>query len=228
MCGRYSIATDVRALQDAFDVVADLAEEFARPRYNVAPSRHVPVVCADAAGGRALVMARWGFTPSWARDPANLPQPINAKAETAAVKPMFRHAYRNSRVLVPATAFYEWQAGAGRKQPYCFALADGGLFAFGGLLAHWNGPAGPQLSFAILTTRPNALCAKVHERMPVIVARERYATWLSAAVHDPLEIATLTGPYPADEMRAWPVATRVNNVRNDDAALLEPVGPDAA
>lgn len=222
MCGRYSIATDVKALQDAFNVVADLTEGFVWPRYNLAPSQTLPVIESGTAGERVLLLARWGLIPSWAREPSALHAPINAKAETAAVKPMFRHAYRKARVLVPATGFYEWQAIAGSKQPYFIAMTDDRPFAFGGLLERWRGDGGTLTSFAILTTTPNELCAGIHERMPVIIRPADYASWLSPANTDPARIAEMIGPYPADEMRAWPVSRRVNNVRNDDAALTDP------
>lgn len=227
MCGRYSIVTDPKALQDAFDVLADLTEGFGWQRYNAAPSQSLPVIRQAAEGGRTLALARWGLIPSWAREPATLHAPINAKAETAAVKPMFRHAYRRARVLVPATGFYEWQTSAGGKQPHYIAMKHGGPFAFGGLLEMWHGETATTTSFAILTTIPNALCAGIHERMPVIVRPADYGPWLSPALIDPVQIATMTGPYPADEMCAWPVGRRVNSVRNDDPGLVAPETPQA-
>ncbi len=89
---------------------------------------------------------------------------------------MFRHAYRKSRVLVPADAFYEWNAeSGGKKQPYLIRMRDESPFGMAGLLEHWHGPGAEILSFAILTTEPNALMAEIHNRMPVVVRPKDYA-----------------------------------------------------
>lgn len=152
------------------------------PRFNVAPSQVLPVVRQDGDGHRAFLMARWGFIPSWAKDTEGMPKPINAKAETAAIKPMFRHAFRKSRVLVPADAFYEWKVVAGKKQPYLIRMRDQSPFGMAGLLEHWHGPEGEgegeAVTFTILTTEPNPLMATIHDRMPAIIRPKDYASWL--------------------------------------------------
>jgi putative SOS response-associated peptidase YedK len=109
------------------------------PRFNVAPSAVMPVI-RQFEGQRIFVPAKWGLVPSWAKDAEGVPKPINAKAETAAIKPMCRHAFRISRVLVPADAFYEWKAeDGGKKQPYLIRMRDELPFGMGGLLENWKG-----------------------------------------------------------------------------------------
>ena len=131
--------------------------------------------------------------------------PINAKAETAAIKPMFRHAYRKNRVLVPADGFYEWAAKDGVKQPYLIRLRDGEPMAMGGLLEHWQGPEGDVTHFTILTTSANAVMAKIHDRMPVIIKPEEFASWLDRDFTDVIKIQAMTLPYPDRFMEAYPV-----------------------
>src|ERR1035438_10437585 len=159
MCGRYALYgphnRDPRQLGTADDF--DLA-----PRFNIAPSQVVPVVRQGADGLRHFVMARWGLIPSWVKDPSQVNQPINAKAETAAIKPMFRHAFRAGRVLVPADAFYEWKVIAGKKQPYLIRMQDESPFGFAGLLERWHNADGEVVTFAILTTEPNPLRSEEH------------------------------------------------------------------
>ena len=78
-------------------------------------------------------------------------------------------------------------------------------------------------SFTIITTKPNELCAEVHNRMPVILPPEAWSTWLGEAAADEVALKALLGPYPADRMTMWPVDKRVGNVKNNDPSLIEPV-----
>lgn len=218
MCGRYALYGPVSRYREHFGVEDDF--DF-RPRYNIAPSQALPVIRRDVEGRRAFVPARWGLIPSWVKEPAELSQPINAKSETAAVKPMFRHAFRRNRILVPAAAFYEWKAEAGRKQPYLIRMRDGAPFGMAGLLEHWTGSEGEIQTFAILTTAPNALMAGIHNRMPAIVAPEQYSDWLDPGVTDVEKLLGMLGPYPERRMEAYPVSRRVNSPANDDPGLID-------
>jgi putative SOS response-associated peptidase YedK len=165
---------------------------------------------------------RWGLIPYWAKDKSIGPRCINAMAETVASKPAFREAFQRRRCIVPADFFYEWQKTPNGKQPYAIGLADGRPMAFAGLWERWN-PAGTSLqTFAILTGPPNALCAPIHNRMPVILSPEAWSRWLGEEDADANELLALLRPYPAKLMRAYPVGSRVGNVRNNDADLLTP------
>jgi putative SOS response-associated peptidase YedK len=209
MCGRYDLLSSPRELAGLFQLagVPELA-----PRYNIAPSQQVPIVrVADA--GRELALLRWGFRPGWGKP--GMPTPINAMSETAAVKPMFRSAFRSRRCLIPATAFYEWQATRKkRKQPFRILMADDRPFAFAGL---WEGE-----SCCILTTGPNELMKPIHDRMPVIVDPRRYALWIDPDADDAEALADVLRPCPAERMRAYAVSTWVNDPRHDDPRCIEP------
>lgn len=219
MCGRYALNRSPAELKEHFDA-ANQPE--LKPRFNIAPSQTVPVVRLDETGNRVFTFARWGLIPSWVKDPKEVQHPINAKAETAAIKPMFRHAYRKSRVLVPADAFYEWVTKDG-KQPYLIRLRDGAPMGMGGLLEHWQGPEGDVSTFTILTTNANSLMAKIHDRMPVIIKREDYATWLDTNLTDVIKIQTMSLPYPDRFMEAYPVSRKVNSPKNDSPDLIDQV-----
>jgi putative SOS response-associated peptidase YedK len=163
--------------------------------------------------------------PYWAKDPKSVRQPINARAETAATSPMFRDALARRRCLVPADVFYEWQAKDGAKQPYAIARTDGQPMVFAGLWEGWRGADGTVMrTFTIVTTDANTVLRPLHERMPVILEPADWPAWLGEVEGDP---TTLLRPSAAD-IRFWQVGKAVNNVRNDNAALLEPLvaGPD--
>jgi putative SOS response-associated peptidase YedK len=116
-----------------------------------------------------------GLIPSWAKDMRGSASMINARSETAATKPAFRDPLKFRRCLLPADAFYEWRRSRSAKQPFCFEVNDGELFAFAGLWDGWKDPGGQWIkSCSILTTTPNAATSRVHDRMPVILSKDDY------------------------------------------------------
>ena len=148
---------------------------------------------------------------------------INARAETAATKPAFRDPLSHRRCLLPADGFYEWKRTGKTKQPYCFEVDGGELFAFAGLWDRWKDPSGQWIkSCSILTTTPNAVTSSVHDRMPVILDRDDYDLWLDPGMTNVEAVSEMLKPY-AQSMRSYPVSTRVNSVANDDAECSTPV-----
>ncbi len=104
---------------------------------------------------------------------------INARSETAGTKPAFRDPLKFRRCLIPADGFYEWARTGKTKQPYCFEVNDGELFAFAGLWDRWKDANGNWIkTCSILTTTPNAVTSSVHDRMPVILDPDSYDLWL--------------------------------------------------
>ncbi len=219
MCGRFSLTTPSAALRDlfGFDELPNLP-----PRYNIAPTQDVAAVrlIGDDPKPRFTVL-RWGLVPSWAKDVSTGAPLINARAETVADKPAFRHAFRRRRCLIPADGFYEWEKRLdGGKQPWRVTLEGGVPFAFAGLWEHWCGADGSEIeSCTIVTTEAAPSIARIHERMPVILDPADFSGWLKGTPEGAL---ALLHPYRG-RLASYPVSTRVNSVRNDDAGLLEPV-----
>ena len=147
---------------------------------------------------------------------------INAKAETVAEKPAYRAAFKARPCLVPADGFYEWaKRASGAKQPYFFTTKDRAPFAFAGLWEAWHAKdAVPLETFTILTTAPNALCAPIHDRMPVMLSREDWDLWLGS-VEQRAALLGVNIPGGADDMLAG--GDGGGNVKNEGAKLVERV-----
>ena len=220
MCGRFSLAASWDEIRRYYDLIG--APMNLAPRYNVAPTQSVPVVRRTSARECDAVMMRWGLIPSWAKDTRLGARMINARAETVAEKPAFRGAFRSRRCLVPADGFYEWQARPGGKQPYRIARSGGGLFSFAGLWERWEKVAdgAPVESFTIVTTTATPELYPIHPRMPVILDSGDHAVWLDGGVAD---AHALVGAAGDRNLVAIPIGTRINAVRNDDAACIEPL-----
>jgi len=220
MCGRFYLDVPADELMSHFglELVPTL-----EPRYNIAPSQSVPAIL-DTARGRELRMLRWGLIPFWAKDEKIGYRTINARAETVDSKPAFRDAFRHRRCLIPASGFYEWQAGADGKQPYCIHPSKGSLFAFAGLYEHWRDGTGNRIdSCTILVTRANDRIQTVHDRMPVILSPENYGAWLDPQTQDPAILKPLLLPAPADQVDLHAVSIRVNSPKHDDPSCIAPL-----
>lgn len=216
MCGRYALQgprTLSRADREYFAGLDDFPAS-----YNVAPTATMPIAHL-VAGQPRLTPARWGLVPYWSRDAKGAAKAINARAETCTATPYFRDAYREMRrCLVPASGFYEWKKTAAGTQPYYFTSTDGALLAFAGLWERWRTPEGAHLvTYTVITTAANALVAPVHNRMPVILAPEEYAQWLT--LEDARE---LMRPCALEMLMAYPVSARVNRPQANDAELVQP------
>jgi putative SOS response-associated peptidase YedK len=222
MCGRYRLSRRKQLVEEYFGAVSEDYEW--NPRYNVAPSQPVLTIRQDAREPvRKLSTMRWGLIPSWAKDPGIGYKTINARAETVAMTPSFREPFKSQRCLIPVDGFYEWQKNGNTKQPYCFEVNDGELFAFAGLWDRWKNPQGePIETCTILTTTPNSLLADIHDRMPAILQPGDYDLWLDTAFRNTGSVSEMLKPFDAALMRRYPVSTRVNQVLNDDPDCAKP------
>jgi len=174
VCGRYRLSRRKQLVGEYFGSYS--GEEDWNPRYNIAPTQPVPVIRQHPKDPvRELSLMRWGLIPSWATDPSVAARMINARSETASAKPAFRDALKSRRCLIPADAFYEWQKTGKAKQPYCFEVNGGELFAFAGIWDRWRDASDNAVeTCSILTTTPNAVTSAVHDRMPVILGPDNY------------------------------------------------------
>ena len=225
MCGRVRLSSDVSEIKLVFSISPHQPTPNFAPSWNVAPTDPLPVVrCDTSAGERSLDVMRWGLVPFWSKDIKVGFANINAKAEGIESKPAFREAFLRRRCLVPVDSFYEWKKTPEGRQPFAIALTAGGLMALAGLWENWRSPAGERVrSFAIVTTRPNELCAELHNRMPVVLGPEKWPAWLGEEPADAQQLKAMLAPYPSDEMTCWPVSSRVGNVKNNDRSLIEPI-----
>lgn len=240
MCGRFVSSTPPDQLAAYFDVDAVDEQLLDRgPNFNTAPTTGVYVVRQDGST-RRLESFRWGLVPSWAKDLSVGARMINARAETVATKPAFRSAFAKRRCIIPADGFFEWTLpeGAAKKQPYFIHRPDGEPYAFAGLWETWRGPkaakdaeppderlapAEPLRSCSIVTTGANEAMSALHDRMPVLLPRDAWGTWLDEDEHDTDLLGRLLVPAPSELITFHPVSTEVNNARNKGEHLIDPI-----
>lgn len=225
MCNRYRLTHSKQYLADRFEAVNEIED---RPRYNIAPTQPVLVVRKEQGQKtREFRTMRWGLIPSWAKDITIGTRTLNARSETVTKTPAFRESILRRRCLIPADGFYEWRKMGAVKQPYCFEVGEGEVFALGGLWDQWRSPEGEIVeSCTILTTTPNSLVADLHDRMPVIVPADKYDLWLDPDVTDFETVRDILKPYDPEQMHRYPVSRKLNNSHHDDAESAAPITLD--
>ena len=195
MCGRFTRKENMQHLAEllGLPIPSPLA-----PRYNIAPSQLIACIRTNSETlDREWVELQWGLVPSWAKDASIGHKLINARAETVAEKPSFRHAFKQQRCLVLADGFYEWKREGKTKQPYYIRFKDHRAFAFAGLWERWGKKESAHESCSLITTGPNSIMEPIHDRMPVILSEQSYATWLDPKLHNTMWLSGLLGPYEA-------------------------------
>jgi putative SOS response-associated peptidase YedK len=218
VCGRFSQGEPSHRISDYFGAYPD--DDLPDGLWNVPPTERVRIV-VERDGERRLAAATWGFRPFWAGDDRDRSW-INARAETAWESPAFGPALRTARCIVPADAFYEWDRTTSPRQPYAIGpAATGDLLALAGI---WSAARREPPTVAILTTAPNELVARVHDRMPVILGPDLVDAWLDQRT-PVAELAPMLSSAPDRSIRMWPVSPAVNRVGTDGPELLRPIEP---
>lgn len=226
MCGRFVMVSPSYVISEVFCLKEEPQDLL--PSYNITPGQSVYAVLRDERNEtNRLARFRWGLVPSWVKDPSVGNRMINARAESVAERPSFKEAFRDRRCLVVADGFYEWQKTGRAKVPFFIRLKSGRPFGMAGLYETWVSPAGKILrTCTIITTRANDLLSPIHDRMPVIVHREKQALWLDRSVRDKKDLIDILKPFPPEEMDAYRVSGAVNSPLNDNPALILPI-PDS-
>jgi putative SOS response-associated peptidase YedK len=226
MCGRFGFfelkyfIELLRQLELPFEEAQDY--HFS-PGYNITPESSITTLLGrrDKA---VFTNAKWGLIPHWSKDLPKI-RPINARAESLAKKPYFRHVLHHNHCLIPASGFYEWkQSISGRKQPWYIHRKDNSPLAFAGLWEEWQPPGTPDepvISCTIITTQANREMKSVHDRMPVILQPDDWNVWLDA---QNTRNTTLLAPSKDGTLELYPVSPKVNNpqyIRKDCIERVE-------
>ena len=220
MCARIIQNVDVHALGRVYRVQTDNSDPQIPIRWNGPPGDRY-ALCRTNGRKREIARMRWGLVPSRARTGDFAPH--NARAETAAVKPTFRNAWRRRRAVLPVNGWYEWRKQTDRARvPFLIADAEDGILHLAALWERWDGPAGPLDGFTVLTTVPRDEVAVIHHRQPAVLESEAdIDDWLdpSTAEGRLTALAAQPGTWP---LRIRQVSTAVNNPHNDSPQVAEP------
>jgi len=233
MCGRYALNISGEDLALEFAAgVKDAA--FTPSNWNISPTTVIPFINADDEKGeiRSVNTASWGLIPSWAKDASRASSAINARVESISEKPTFKSAFKSRRCLIPVTGYYEWATELGKykpKQPFYISHKNKHSLAIAGIYESWVNPVSKSslTTAAIITREAVGILAPIHHRMPVILPKDLWSTWLSSKSLLPNEIDDYLNMIDIKEadkdLIFWPVSDDVNNARNTGADLAKEI-----
>jgi putative SOS response-associated peptidase YedK len=233
MCGRYALNISGEDLALEFAAgVKDAA--FTPSNWNISPTTVIPFINADDEKGeiRNVNTASWGLIPSWAKDASRASNAINARVESISEKPTFKSAFISRRCLIPVTGYYEWATELGKykpKQPFYISHKNKSSLAIAGIYESWINPVSKSslTTAAIITREAVGILAPIHHRMPVILPKDLWSTWLSSKSLLPNEIDDYLNMIDIKEadkdLIFWPVSDDVNNARNTGADLAKEI-----
>jgi putative SOS response-associated peptidase YedK len=227
--GAYGLSVKtIKDIINRFDIeIENENVEGFRPRWNIRPGQHNPVVVKKAGNEKNHIeMMLWGLLPHFAHDEHYKHKPINARAETVDSLPTFRHPFHRTRCLIPFTGFYEPDKINFSKEPYpwhYFEMRDHSISSFAGLYDVWKDTSGGKEihSYTIITTTPNSDVGKYHDRMPVIFEKEDEDTWLNPNTEVD-ELLHLLKPFYDEKMEEWEVGAAAKDPKNDYPEVIEP------
>ena len=223
MCGRF-IFFEIDKIPERFDAIIEKTFNFS-PSYNISPGQDVPVIIKEEKFNKVKLM-KWGLTPFWVKDLKEFKPFINLRKESFKEKPHFYRYLKNRRCIIPSNGFYEWKKELKTKTPYFISLKDESLFSFAGIYDIYKDEEREIISFAIITTKPNDKIKEIHDRMPVILDKEKEKIWLDNNYQEYDNLINFLKPFPDDLINIFEVSTLVNNPENNFKELILPYKKD--
>ncbi len=231
MCGRFTLTTPkdiVKRFHVSFysDEILEL-----KPRYNIAPTQKTPVVYKLAKQNnksidkRKAEMMQWGYIPFWIKNInnqniKNIKKIINARAESVTKKEVFKNSFVTKRCIIPFNGFYEWEKI--NKKPFYIFPKSKNMSGFAGLYSiSINNKTNKRMkTFAIITTLPDKLVKKVHNRMPLILTKAQEDQWLN----DEIKAKKILSTQIKDKkLNMYQVHKQVGNPKINNKKLIEKI-----
>lgn len=238
VCGRYAQTASMDLIVEEFSIDGSLPHDPLPINWNIAPTNPIYIIKAEHHNDllrRSLDIASWGIMAPWEKDfaqaKASQSRAINARSESVHEKPTFRDSFRHRRCLIPATGYYEWATALGKyktKQPFYIHRNDNHQISFAGIYSTWHTQHGEIIqSAAVITRDAVGELETIHDRMPVMLPRAKWNSWLDPDVKEVEEIRGIMnfdishGERPDEGLTAYPVSTRVNSVSNNGPSIIE-------
>ena len=241
MCGRFTLIAEIDYIAELFNVenAMNISHDYSRPavqmpaRYNIAPSQPVLIVknqidvVQKLKNTPNLQLAQWGFIADWMREPPRS-LILNARSETAGVKPMFRGAIEQNRCIIPATGWYEWKTIKGVKQPFYMSRdmskANNSILAFAGVYSRFMAADGSEIDTIAIMTKPAVgMLKQVHGRMPCLLPQEAYKDWLDGWNVRGRNALELFDDAEVDNLKMHAVSRDVGNSRIDRGYFIDEI-----
>jgi len=216
MCGRYSLSTKSKIIQEEFSIEVPFQLEIS---FNIAPTQLAYVITNQKPN--VIQQMQWGLIPSWSSSTKLSGQMINARSESIFEKPSFKEAILQRRCLIPADSFYEWKKEGNSKKPYRILPIDGSLMCFAGIWETWKDDNNEIQTFSIITCPANVDVDTLHNRMPVILYQNDRQRWLQNI--DVQEIQDLMKTPLPGKLKMYRITAKANSPGFNQASIHQEV-----
>lgn len=199
MCAHYRVGQGLLEFLEQFGIETEGVTLPHPIQEECRPTNHIPIILTNPQSkNKELQFIRWGLVPSWAKDPKIGASMINARAETIAIKPAYKNAFRKRRCIIPMETFYEYD----NNSRYKIHLEDDSTMGVAGIWETAHIDEKPDFkTCSLITTKANLLISKVHDRMPAILRPELYDAWLESEIENPEQLRSMLQPYESNKMR---------------------------
>ena len=217
MPGRLCIYTDKSFKTDAKELIKNDMIGNLNPRYNIPPTTPIPALLNNGN----YLYSHFGYLPSWASSKASMN--MNARSESIYEKKTFRDSFKYRRCIIPINGFYEWAKEDKDKTPYLVSDMNNDYL---GLAAIWDEYFDIELNMkivtvALITCDANEKLGRIHHRMPVVLDKKDFSTWLNSS--DIKEVNKLFSIYPNEKIKMHEVTNEVNKVLFNEPSCIDEV-----
>ena len=217
MPGRLVIYNDNTFKNDSKELIKnDMIEELS-PRYNISPTLPIPALLNNGN----YLYTHFGYLPSWAKDKKSMN--INARSESIFEKITFRESFKFRRCIIPINGFYEWEIEDKEKTPYFVKDVKKEYLALAGIWdEYFDSKLGMNIvTVALITCDANDKLKKIHHRMPVVLEKNDFSSWLYS--ENIKEVNRLFKIYPSQKIDLYEVTSEVNKVLFDKSLCIEKI-----
>lgn len=216
MPGRLAIYNDKSFKDDAKDFIKNDMVVNLHARYNIPPTIPIPALLNNGN----YLYTHFGYIPSWAKSKSSMN--INARSESIYEKKTFRDSFRFKRCIIPINGFYEWEVEDKQKKPYFVKDMNKNYLGLAGIWDEWFEPELNMniVTVALITCDANEKLGKIHHRMPVVLEKEDFETWLKN--DDIKTLNKLFKIYPNEKLDLYEVSSNVNKVLFEKLDCIKP------
>lgn len=217
MCGRFSQILGKDIILKKYNLVSGNEPLIS---HNISPRMNVGLITQESP--KFLSKMNWGLVPWWSKSRKFNYDYINVRSDKLFSVKTTQKLIMSQRCIIPASGFYEWKKVGNRKIPFYFKPKDGDFFSFAGIYSVWDVEDEPLYTFAIITTDPNEIVSKIHDRMPAILDVDKEQLWLDNSLNKD-NISALLKPFQSRFVDVFEVSTKVNSTHNDSPDLITPI-----
>ncbi len=229
MCGRVTIFDEPSVIEMLNELDAEYEASVLNhlPRLNVGPSEKLPVILNHGEGNQVEDAIWWLLLQSSEKGfKANYQwKTFNARAERLRSSKLYNKPFKQSRCLIPISAYYEWTKEGEQRYPYMIKPTDNSVMAVAGLYKNWSAEDHQVTSCTVITTEGHPDLQNIHKKStPVLVPESRWQEWLDPAQTETSGFDDLFAPHFDVEMEVTPVDPQMNSSRIKDNACLSAIG----